>query len=206
MRTVYAAPIALISIFIAACELPSTADSGNSRYLAAYGPASEIPRAATDPGAALPDDISYWAGDGVTGRPLIKINRNQQKSFFYKGNTLVGVSRISTGKEGYDTPPGTYKVTQKNRNHRSNLYGVFKEKGTGRVVNDDVDTTKDKLPPNCYYEGAPMYNFLRFNGGVGMHTGYLPGYNASHGCVRLPDKMARKFFDNAEVGTPVVVE
>jgi len=39
-----------------------------------------------------------------------------------------------------------------------------------------------------------------------MHTGYLPGYAASHGCVRMPDHMARKFFENAEVGTPVIVE
>ena len=118
--------------------------------------------------------MSYWAGDGKRGKALIKINLGQQKAYFYKGSELVGVSRISTGKEGHDTPPGRYKVTEKSKNHRSSLYGVFKEEGTGRVVNDDVDTRKDKVPPGCYYEGAPMWNFLRFNGGVGMHTGYLP--------------------------------
>ena len=51
-----------------------------------------------------------------------------------------------------------------------------------------------------------MPNFMRFNGGVGMHTGFLPGYPASHGCVRMPDHMARVFFENAEIGTPVVVD
>lgn len=184
----------------------SLTDPEGSRYLAAYGPAQQKQRASTDPGAAMPDDMSYWAGDGKKGAPLIKINRKQQKAYFYKGSELVGVSRISTGKEGHNTPPGRYKVTEKDRDHRSSLYGQFKEKGTDRVVNDDADTAKDKTPPGCYYEGAPMWNFLRFNGGVGMHTGYLPGYNASHGCVRMPDNMAKKYFDNAKVGTPVIVE
>jgi hypothetical protein len=177
-----------------------------SRYLAAYGPRPEQQRSKTDPGAALPDDVSYWAGDGISGSPSIRINLRQQKAFFYKGSQLVGVSRISTGKEGHDTPPGTYKITQKNRWHRSNLYGIFEEIGTGRVVNDDVDMEKDKVPPGCKFVGAPMWNFMRFNGGIGMHTGYLPGYNASHGCVRMPDQMARVYFDNVEVGTPVIVE
>jgi lipoprotein-anchoring transpeptidase ErfK/SrfK len=51
-----------------------------------------------------------------------------------------------------------------------------------------------------------MPYFMRFNGAVGMHTGYLPGYAASHGCVRMPHHMAGKFFDNVEVGTLVIVE
>ncbi|MGB6221419.1 L,D-transpeptidase family protein [Haloferula sp.] len=195
--------VSILSILFSACNV---SDSGTSRYLAAYGPTPQQERAPTDPGAALPDDMSYWAGDGKKGEALIRINRKQQKAYFYKGSELVGVSRISTGDEGHATRPGRFKVTQKSRDHRSSLYGVFKEKGTDRVVNDDVDTSKDKVPPGCYYVGAPMWNFLRFDGGIGMHTGYLPGYSASHGCVRMPDKMARKFFDNAKIGTPVIVE
>lgn len=192
-----------LSLAMTACDV---SDGGSSRYLAAYGPAQQPQRAHTDPGAALPDDMSYWAGDGKTGAPLIRINRRQQKAYFYKGSELVGVSRISTGSEGHDTRPGRFKITEKHRDHRSNLYGVFKEKGTDRVVNDDVDTRKDKVPPGAYYVGAPMWNFMRFDGGIGMHTGYLPGYSASHGCVRMPDHMAKKFYDNVELGTPVIVE
>ncbi len=159
-----------------------------------------------DSGQALPDDISYWDDTGITGPPLIKINRELQKASFYKGGRLVGEARISTGKEGHNTPPGTYRVTQKEKDHRSNLYGVFKDKATNRVVDDDADLTKEKIPDGCYFEGAPMPNYLRFNGGIGMHTGYIPGFAASHGCVRMPDRMAKKFFENAEVGTPVIVE
>ncbi|MDF1811240.1 MAG: L,D-transpeptidase family protein [Verrucomicrobiales bacterium] len=150
-------------------------------------------------------EIPFWAGDGVYGDPLIKINLSQQKAFFYKSGTLVGVSPISTGKQGYNTSPGNYRVLEKSPNHRSSLYGVYKDEVTKEIVKADVDTKRDKIPQGCYYEGAPMFNFLRFNGGVGMHTGYLPGYSASHGCVRMPDTMARKFYQNAPLGTPVIV-
>ncbi|MEO0017778.1 MAG: hypothetical protein RLZZ522_1061 [Verrucomicrobiota bacterium] len=155
---------------------------------------------------AIPDDISYWDGDGVTGAPLIKINRKEQKASFYKGGLLVGVSRISSGKEDHGTPNGRYKITQLEKDHRSSSYGVFKDKATGQMINDDVDTSKDKLPPGAVYEGAPMPNFMRFAGGVGMHTGFLPGYAASHGCVRMPHQMSEKFFENVKLGTPVIVE
>ena len=198
-------PIFPACLLLASCDWNVTGDQ-TSRYLAAYGPPQQEQRSPTDPGAALPDDASYWAGDHVKGSPLVRINLTQQKAHFYKGGKLVGVSRISTGQEGHDTPPGRFKIIQKNKDHRSNLYGVFKDKVTGQVVNDDVDTTKDKCPPGCVYVGAPMPYFMRFNGGIGMHTGYLPGYSASHGCVRMPDKMARKFFENVEIGTPVIVE
>lgn len=155
---------------------------------------------------AIPDDISYWDGDGVPGPPLIKINRIQQKAYFYKGSTLVGVSKISSGNEDHATPPGRYKITQKNKDHKSSVYGVFKDKATGMTTNDNVDIRVDKVPPGQVFYAAPMPNFMRFNGGIGMHTGFLPGYAASHGCIRMPDHMAEHFFNNVEVGTPVVVE
>ncbi|MDQ6654475.1 MAG: L,D-transpeptidase, partial [Verrucomicrobiota bacterium] len=52
---------------------------------------------------------------------------------------------------------------------------------------------------------APMRYFMRFNGAEGMHAGYLPGYAASHGCVRLPEENAIALFNAVEVGTPVTV-
>lgn len=200
--TIFCAIIAMSSC----TEFGSSLGGGNSGYLEGYGPTGTNQRAPTDPGAAMPDHVSYWSGDGVKGPPLIKINRKQQKAFFFKGQELVGVAVISTGKEGHDTRPGHYKITEKDKEHRSSLYGVYKDNETHQVINDDVDTSKDKVPPGAYYVGAPMWNFLRIYGGVGMHTGYLPGYNASHGCVRMPDKMAQKFFANAEIGTPVIIE
>jgi hypothetical protein len=176
--------------------------SGSSGYLAGLG--------VTEPVASRPinpfDYDGYWDGAGVAGSPAIRINRSQQKAYFYKGSQLVGVSPVSTGTPEHQTPSGSFKITQKNPDHRSNLYGIIRNTMTGEVVNDDADARTDKPGPNEIFEGAPMPNFMRFNGGVGMHTGFLPGYPASHGCVRMPDHMARVFFENAPVGTPVVVE
>ncbi len=154
---------------------------------------------------AIPDDISYWDGDNVQGSSLIKINRRQQKAFFYKGGVLVGVSKISSGDEDHDTTPGTYKITEKSKDHRSSIYGVFKD-AAGHTIDDDVDIRLKKIPAGATFVRAPMPNFMRFDGGVGMHTGYLPGYAASHGCVRMPHHMSTKFFENVQVGTPVIVE
>ncbi|GAA5123546.1 L,D-transpeptidase family protein [Luteolibacter yonseiensis] len=155
---------------------------------------------------AIPDDVSYWDGDSAQGSPLIKINRAQQKAFFYKGGVLVGVSRISSGNEDHGTPPGRYKITEKDEDHVSSAYGVFKDRATGMTTNDNVDIRKDKPKPSEIFYNAPMPNFMRFNGGIGMHTGFLPGYAASHGCIRMPHHMSTKFFQNVQLGTPVVVE
>jgi hypothetical protein len=155
---------------------------------------------------AIPDDVSYWDGDGVGGAPLIRINRKEQKASFYKGNLLVGVSRISSGKEDHGTPNGRYKITELDKDHRSSVYGQFKDKVTGQIIDDDADMAKEKVPPGAVFVGAPMPNFMRFNHGVGMHTGFLPGYAASHGCVRMPHRMSEKFFENVKLGTPVIVE
>lgn len=182
--------------------------SGNSGYMAGVGKPSHRPN---DNGphhsrSAIPDDVSYWDGDGVSGASLVRINRGQQKAFFYKGDTLVGVSRISSGNEDHVTPPGRYRITQKSKDHKSSLYGVFKDKETGITTNDDVDTRVDTPGPNEEFFAAPMPNFMRFHRGIGMHTGYLPGYAASHGCIRMPHHMSEKFFENVVVGTPVIVD
>lgn len=158
------------------------------------------------PAPAIPDDVSYWDGDQVSGAPLIKINRRQQKAYFYKSGVLVGVSRISSGKEDTGTPAGSYKISQKNKYHKSSVYGVIKDRATGQMINDNADNRVDKVGPGQVFYHAPMPNFMRFNDGIGMHTGYLPGYAASHGCVRMPHHMSEHFFNNVAIGTPVIVE
>jgi hypothetical protein len=148
---------------------------------------------------------SYWKGDGVSGAPKIIISLSKQRAFFYKGGKLVGDSAVSSGRKGFETPPGSYRVIQKNKNHVSNLYGDFVSE-SGSVVKKNVDTSKDKAPAGSSFRGAKMPYFLRFYQGYGMHAGRVPRYRASHGCVRLPSHMAKHFFENTPSGTPVVVE
>ena len=198
---------------MASCALLALSSCGpsgpaNSGYMAGIGDPvhRQVSNGPHHPPPAIHDDISYWDGDAVSGAPLIRINRQLQKAFFYKGSELVGVSKISSGSEDHSTPPGNYKITQKSKHHKSSIYGVFKDKATGETINDNVDIRVDKVPPGAVFYAAPMPNFMRFNGGIGMHTGYLPGYAASHGCIRMPHHMSEKFFENVEVGTPVIVE
>jgi len=195
----------LSTSFLLACC--SSSSPPGSDYMAGIGPIhQQTSGGAQHPEPAIPDVISYWDGDGVQGSPLIKINRRKQTANFYRGGVLVGVSKISTGKEGTGTHAGNFRISQKSKDHKSSLYGVIKDSATGETVNDNADFRVDKVGPGQVKYHAPMPNFMRFDGGIGMHTGYLPGYAASHGCVRMPHHMSSKFFDNVEVGTPVIVE
>lgn len=151
------------------------------------------------------DTVSYWDGDTASGPPSIRIKVSEQKAYFYKGGELVGVSMISSGREDFATPTGNFKIIAKSKDHRSNLYGEIVD-ADGNVIVKDADIRKDKVPPGCKFVGSPMPYFMRIHGGVGMHVGYLPGYAASHGCIRMPEKMAMKFFHNVTTGTPVIVE
>ena len=61
------------------------------------------------------------------------------------------------------------------------------------------------MPRGAVYDGARMPFFMRIVGGTGMHEGFLPGYPASHGCIRMPGRMAEIFFNTVSVGTPVTI-
>ena len=191
-------PVALSAVLLSSCETTSRTPRGETVYLDSIGGGSR-------PSGAKTDNVSYWDGENISGKSSIRISLSEQKAFFYKDEALVGISQISTGREGFDTPTGSYSILQKSPNHRSNLYGTMVD-SSGTVLNDDFDTRKDKLMPGTRFEGAPMPHFMRVtNGGVGMHAGYLPGFPASHGCIRMPDWMAQNFFNHVSMGTPVKI-
>ena len=123
----------------------------------------------------------------------IKIKLSEQRAYFYKGGQLVGVSQLSTGREGLTTPSGSFTIIQKDEDHVSSKYGDYVDSGDN-VVMPNVELGKDPKPPGTHFKGAPMPYFMRIVGGVGMHAGYLPGYPASHGCIRMPEFMAENFF------------
>lgn len=197
MRTCACVFLLAALLLTAGCGSPDPRFSDETIYMGGY-------RRTTQPQRANFDNVSYWDGDSVAGAPSIRIDLTEQKAYFFKGGELVGVSVISTGREGFATPTGNYKILQKNRDHVSSLYGNYVDR-YGNILMKDIDTKKDKKPPGAIYDGAKMPYFMRFAGGVGMHEGFLPGYPASHGCIRMPGFMAEKFFANVSVGTPVQV-
>ena len=175
-------------------------DPRNNRdtlYLGAGGQIVQKPTAEND-------NVSYWDGDGIKGNSSIKINLSEQRAYFYKDAQLVGVSLISSGREGHDTPTGSYKIIQKDKDHKSSLYGDYID-ASGHIIQKDIELSKDPKPPGAIFDGAKMPNFMRIVGGTGLHAGFLPGYAASHGCIRMPAFMSENFFKNVSNGTPVTI-
>jgi len=91
--------ILLACVGLASCgeDDPRLAYQGTQYLGGVYG------NSITAPGAPV-DNVSYWDGDGVPGNPSIKISLGEQRAYFYKSGKLVGISQLSTGREGLDTP------------------------------------------------------------------------------------------------------
>lgn len=112
-----------------------------------------------------------------TGPLVLVVSLNNQTVTVYDDGKVIAKSPISSGMSGHETPTGIFSILEKNRQHYSNLYG-----------------------------GAPMPFMQRVtNSGVALHAGDLPGYPASHGCVRLPYSFARNLFGITDVGARVII-
>jgi hypothetical protein len=131
------------------------------------------------------------------------INLSEQTACLFQNGRLAFVSPIASGREGWGTPLGNFKVISKDLNHQSGNFGLVTD-AYGRIVNPNA-TPGSYVPPGCHYQPAPMPYFMEFRKYVGMHAGFLPGYPASHGCVRMPRDLAADFFARVQVGTPVKV-
>jgi len=189
----------LAASFALLTSCQSSFSRGQTQYLEAFDSAA-VPHSSK----YNADQVSYWDGDGMNGASSVVIDLSDQKAYFYKSGALAGVSALSTGDERHATKTGNFKIFEKDQWHKSNLYGDFVD-AMGNVVVANVDVTKDKPPPGTRFEGSKMHHFMRFTGGIGMHEGFLPGYPASHGCVRMPPHMAATFYNNVSLGTPVTV-
>jgi hypothetical protein len=194
-RSLQAVAVMAVLLFAAGCgEDPRF--SARTQYLGGtYGGA---------PAGPPQDTVSYWDGDSVSGKPSITISLREQRAYFYKSGVLVGVSQLSTGREGLNTPNGRFSIIQKDVNHVSSLFGDYVD-SAGNVVVPNVDVAKDPKPKGAHFRGTPMPYFMRIVSGTGLHAGYLPGYPASHGCIRMPEFMAENFFKSVSVGTPVTI-
>jgi len=135
----------------------------------------------------------------------IVVSIPKQRAYLMIGDQIVADGPISSGRSGHTTPNGHFTVMEKDPNHHSSLYGDFVD-GSGRTVRAGVSARSQSAPSGTHFAGASMKWFLRLTGeGVGMHIGILPGYPASHGCIRESVDGAKLFYDHAKVGTPIDV-
>ncbi len=142
--------------------------------------AKRPPSAVTDEGSASSKKSRKEedvAERKAEGPLVINVSLNRQRLVVYDSNGPIASSPVSSGRVGYSTPAGVYTIVQKRRMHYSNLY-----------------------------DSAPMPNMQRITwSGVALHAGALPGYPASHGCIRLPHGFSKKLFGMTQMGTRVIV-
>ena len=117
------------------------------------------------------------AAESASGPVRIVVSLPLQRAYVFRGGALIGVSTVSSGQPGYDTPTGRFPILEKDVDHRSSLY-------------DD----------------APMPFMQRLTwDGVALHAGQVMAEPASHGCIRLPRAFARRLYGMTALGTEVVV-
>jgi hypothetical protein len=119
-----------------------------------------------------------WASDAAPEGPgLLIVNLATQRAILFRNGVPIGASTISTGRPGYETPTGVFTVLEKKREHYSRTY-----------------------------DNASMPNMQRLTWkGIALHAGNLPGYPASHGCIRLPYKFSDLLFGATRLGMTVII-
>ena len=143
--------------------------------------------------------------DAKTQPLAIHVCLGSQRVYLLVGGKVAVDSPISSGKRTGWTPKGEFTILEKDPNHQSNVYGAFID-AHGKTIKSSVCTRTDAVPGGGSFRGAPMKYFMRLTPeGVGMHAGILPGYPASHGCIRLPLDMAKIIYTTVVVSTPVSI-
>lgn len=150
--------------------------------------------------------LYQWHDSGGPGKVTVRISLTDQIAEFKRGEQNIGWCYVATGKEGHDTRPGKYTITEKIEDKYSNAYGWIEDE-FGHVFDNDAKPS-DPVPKGMTYVAAPMPYWMRLTSyGVGMHGGIIPepGQPASHGCIRIPKDFVPILFDSVNVGTPVVI-
>ena len=141
-------------------------------------PNSKVPLLTVRVAARPPETEQQIAAGPAPGDPvLLSVSLNRQTIDVYRGTHLIASSKVSSGMPGHETKPGVFSILEKQRFHHSNIYS-----------------------------GAPMPWMQRLTrSGTALHAGAVPGYPASHGCIRLPFSFAPKLFQMTAVGGNVLV-
>ena len=136
----------------------------------------------------------------------VKIDLSDQRGFLLVNGEVAMDYRVSTGRSSHKTPTGSYKITEKIRDKRSNLYGRIVN-SAGKTVKSGADSRKHSVPAGGKFIGASMPYWMRLtNSGIGMHQGKVGRRYASHGCIRTHANAISTVFSKTKVGTPVIIQ
>ena len=163
--SVASTPALALETYEAQTEASDAASQARIDMVEAFGP------------KALKPGQYVWRDVPSAGSQRVVVSLSDQLAYFYRGDTLIAVSTISSGKDEKPTPVGIFSVLDKRPMYRSKKY-----------------------------DNAPMPWMQRIDQyGIALHAGYNPGVPASHGCVRLPSAFAKKLYSVTDVGTPVYI-
>ena len=131
----------------------------------------------TDPATLKPGQFVWDAAASPAGPIVVVVSLAEQRADVYRNGIRIGVTTVSTGRPGHETPTGVFTILQKDKDHHSTIYN----------------------------NAAMPYTERLTWGGIALHAGGLPGHPSSHGCVHLPSAFARDLFEISPMGMTVVV-
>lgn len=152
----------------------------------------------------------YWRGAALEktdpSHSHVEILLKEQRGRLYINGVIAMDFPVCTGRiGGSETPKGTFRITEKKREHRSSRYGCFVD-ADDNLVKANV-TSSDTPPPGTHFKGSLMEYWLRFNGAVGLHVGnVIEREGQSHGCVRMPIEPSEILFKKLDIGSKVIVK
>ncbi len=178
MKTIFS----ILAAASAAALFPSCAPSGGGSGLAAYQ--------AYDRPAKLPSNPS---------NVKVKVSISKQRTYVMEGNEMLMSMPVSIGAPGTATPTGNFKIFNKEAKHRANTHG-YAYKG------DQVKQTFiGSRPAGWSFKGTPMPYWSEFKPNYGFHTGWVKHSPCTHGCIRMHENLAPKFYQMVSIGTPVSI-
>ena len=165
-------------LLLAATAFPAAAQAQDVYVDISTGASSESDAQAAQLADSLqPGEFSWMPERASAGQVVIVVSLPEQRAHVYRNGVRIGVSTVSTGTPDHPTPTGTFEILQKKVMNHSNLYN-----------------------------NAPMPFMQRLTwDGIALHAGKIPGYPASHGCIRLPLAFAKKLYAETQRGMLVVI-
>lgn len=179
IRPTLLAAVALGAGFLSSCNLPTSSGSGSVAAYQAYDRPTKKP---SNPSAVR-----------------VKVSLAHQMAYVMEGDKALLVMPVSTGKPGAGTPTGSFTIYNKEAKHRANTHGYAY---SGQNAKQSFLASK---PSGWSFKGTPMPYWCEFKPNYGFHTGWLKHEPCTHGCIRMHENLAPKFFALVKIGTPVSI-
>lgn len=217
MNSVFSAPIlltALAALTLSSCSSTKKAPTPNPDQIEIKTAAKVNPH---PPGSyehfkfeTYPYTTRTWKNQDLlavanSSNTSVTIDLSMQRGLLMVGDQVAMDYRVSTGSSSHKTPAGSYKIIEKIKDKRSNLYGKMLD-ASGDVVKSNADARTDTIPEGGKFLGASMSYWMRLTStGIGMHKGNVNSRYASHGCIRSHYDAVPIVYAKTQVGTPVSI-